>query len=229
MTCSWSPLMSDSLVPSQSLFCPKCPVTFFAISPLWPLHFSVCCKILVPSGLWLLVQTQLFHVPLKSIIILVFFAAHVTNAIETSLMKTFHVAVKPVFIFEFLVAFFAIDCLDGVHNSDVMLQRNLVLEFSAANLTHLNIICVDNTIVCFYIRSIFEQFTTWWTPDLIIFSLVFFRFWFHFMVVEISSGIWICLWVFETEDNSKATPILRWESHTYELIIILGVTYAFEV
>ena len=115
MTCSWSPLMSDSFVPSQSLFCPKCPVTLFAISPLWPLHFSVCCKILVPSGLWLLVQTQLFHVPLKSIIILVFFAAHVTNAIETSLMKTFHVAVKPIVIFEFLVAFFAIDCLDGVH------------------------------------------------------------------------------------------------------------------
>ena len=97
---------------------------------------------------------------LKSIVVLVLFTTSVANTIQTSFVKTFHVTLKSVVVFEFLVAFLAIDCVYGVHIFDMVSQRNPVFELFAANITHLNVISVGKIIVCFQLSFVSEQFST---------------------------------------------------------------------
>ena len=98
--------------------------------------------------------------PFKSIVILVLFSTSVTNTIQTSFVKTFHVTLKSVVVLELLVALLAVDRVDGVHIFDMMSQRNPVFELFAADLTHLNVISVSKIIVCFQLSSVSEQFST---------------------------------------------------------------------
>ena len=136
-------------MPFQSLFSFKCLVTLFTISSRGPVLLSIFCAFLIIAlGRQFFAQTNFFHVSFQSVIILVLVATDVTNAIQTPFMKTFHVTLKPVVVFELLVALFAINCLDGM-DPDMVSQSNPVLKFLAANFAYLNVISVNIVIVCF--------------------------------------------------------------------------------